>query len=233
MNLKKFPACIGKGGASLAPCGRFPWLPKFCANYTSKSLVSPSFSLSPFSIHPLLLCLFWSFFICSLPHSSSSHWMSSPLRTLLHPLLLLSPSTSLLLWQHFFPTVIFSPLKSANNFLCDQDVSLMSVCLSLSSSLTHSHYMKRMPVCTICPSISGQRAPACAYLILWGDSRSYTLLIYLLFILWPCHCPYRLLLPSLCTPTVLGQSQVLRNTAVAHMLLVQFHLTITLSLPGA
>ena len=97
---------------------------KFCANYTSKSLVSPSFSLSPSSIRPLLLCLFWSFlFPAFLAVVRLAEWVPH-LRTLLHPLLLLPHSTSLLLWQHFLLTVTFSPLESGSNLLCDQDVFL-------------------------------------------------------------------------------------------------------------
>lgn len=97
--------------AYFTPCVSFPWLPKFCANYTSKSLASPLYFSLAFSFTIPSPC---AHFPCLKP-SSQSRWMSSspPPSSALY--ISLSDSSSSLLWQNFIRAVTLSSQSACNS----------------------------------------------------------------------------------------------------------------------
>lgn len=180
-------------------CVRFPWLLKLRANYTSEIPCAPSFSLSLSPLCPLLLCSFWSFLglqLCSQYLVSQNEFLAS---TLLQPFTALFHSTS-------FLATAFLP-SWASNSVTGQDIS---------HTQTQTLQRLRAWVSKFCPSMSGQGAPACGSLILWGEAPSYTLFCFFLSdpVTVQLFCPsysgcYTLFPP--CAPSLLEHSQIQRH----------------------
>lgn len=144
-------------------CFRLPWL-LCCANHIQIPGI------------PFLFC----HFLLSVPSSMYSFWASPRFQP---------PSQYLVILNEFYTSTLLQAFLIWPPRFCDSisfelwNLARMSQPVIHSVDKTfHTHTqthttLHRAPVWTICPSVLRQRAPACGYLILWGEAPSCTRII--------------------------------------------------------